>query len=125
MLNKVCYGLTRGYSLTMESLGKGDGGNGWYRVRYSLVNAEGVELFAGKDFQSSPLNNPTGFNAALGLVGFLTLKPGDTDREYFDGYTPEQMAFAEAAAEYCENEWEELLNNQKAEWEASFVDCEK
>jgi hypothetical protein len=33
------------------------------------------------------------------LLGFLTLKPGDTDREYFDDYTPAQMAFAQGDAE--------------------------
>lgn len=26
--------------------------------------------------------------------------------------------------EYCNFEWEELLNEKKAEYEASFVDCE-
>jgi len=30
------------------------------------------------------------------LLGFLTLRPGDTDVEYFDAYTPEQMEFAES-----------------------------
>jgi hypothetical protein len=27
------------------------------------------------------------------LLGFLSLKPGDTDREYFDDYTQEQLDF--------------------------------
>jgi hypothetical protein len=33
------------------------------------------------------------------LMGFLTLRPGDTDSEYFESYTPEQMHFAETHAE--------------------------
>ena len=34
--------------------------------------------------------------AVAALMGFLTLKPGDTDREYFDAYTPEQLAWAQS-----------------------------
>lgn len=28
------------------------------------------------------------------LLGFLALRPGDTDAEYFERYTPEQLDFA-------------------------------
>ena len=30
------------------------------------------------------------------LLGFLTLRPGDTDADYFDGYTQRQRAFCES-----------------------------
>lgn len=33
------------------------------------------------------------------LLGFLTLRPGDTDREYFDKYTPAQLEYANQHAE--------------------------
>lgn len=36
---------------------------------------------------------------AESIMSFLTLKPGDTDAEYFDRYTPIQMQFAESHAE--------------------------
>ena len=39
-------------------------------------------------------------NEARELVGSLfAMRPGDTDRDYFDGYTPEQVAWAEANGE--------------------------
>ena len=34
-----------------------------------------------------------------GLLAFLSLKPGDTDPESFEGYNPEQLAFARAEGE--------------------------
>ncbi len=32
-------------------------------------------------------------------MGFLTLRPGDTDQEYFDGYTDNQLQYADEHAE--------------------------
>ena len=32
-------------------------------------------------------------------MGFLTLRPGDTDPEYFENYTQEQKEFADQHAE--------------------------
>jgi hypothetical protein len=32
-------------------------------------------------------------------MGFLTLKPGDTDSDYFAEYTPEQMDYCQRYAE--------------------------
>ena len=43
-----------------------------------------------------------------GLLAFLSLKPGDTDPEYFEGYTPEQLAFARAQGENLSLHAEEL-----------------
>ena len=34
-----------------------------------------------------------------GVLAFLSLKPGDTDPEFFEDYTPEQLAFARAEGE--------------------------
>lgn len=34
-----------------------------------------------------------------GIMGFLTLKPGDTDDEYFANYTPRQHEFCQQHAE--------------------------
>lgn len=62
-------------------------------------------LFEGEDYSASPLHATDSDDTVAGLMGFLTLKPGDTDREYFQDYTPAQMAFvgehAEALSSYC------------------------
>lgn len=66
---------------------------------YRFTGPEGV-LFEAEDFHASPLYPIDGDETVRALLGFLTLKPGDTDREYFEKYTPSQMAFAEGDAEY-------------------------
>lgn len=40
-----------------------------------------------------------GIGTVRSLLSFLTLRPGDTDAEYFERYTPEQRAFCEEYAE--------------------------
>lgn len=37
--------------------------------------------------------------AVRSVMGFLTLRPGDTDADYFRDYTPDQFAFASCNAE--------------------------
>lgn len=63
-----------------------------YRLKVS-----GAVVFEGEDFAGSPLHADDSDETAGALLSFLTLKPGDTDREYFSGYTPEQMAFCESS----------------------------
>jgi hypothetical protein len=58
-------------------------------------------LFEGDDFGSSPLHAIDSDQTVAGIMGFLTLRPGDTDREYFKDYTPEQL-------DYCANHAEAL-----------------
>jgi hypothetical protein len=65
-------------------------------IGYELISPEGVVLFTGEDFSPSPMNADDADETLQGIMCFLTLKLGDTDREYFDSYTPEQMAFAES-----------------------------
>lgn len=60
---------------------------------------EGEPLFVGEDYGASPMHAIDSDDTLRGIIGFLTLKPGDTDDEYFENYTPEQMAFAESDAE--------------------------
>lgn len=62
-----------------------------------------IPLFAGQDF-SVPHHTPIDSDATLrSLLTFLTRRPGDTDRDYFDSYTPAQMTFAEGDAAHL---WE-------------------
>ncbi len=56
-------------------------------------------LFTGEDFNVPPSDVVDSDETLRSLLGFLTLRPGDTDREYFDAYTPRQMAFAKGDAE--------------------------
>lgn len=66
-------------------------------IGYRLVS-QGKVIFEGRDYYA---HCDAASNAAVeGIMGFLTLKPGDTDPEYFAKYTPEQTAFAEQHAEH-------------------------
>lgn len=56
-------------------------------------------LFAGEDFACSPLHCIDSDEAVEGIMGFLTLRPGDTDPEYFDSYTSAQVHYCEQYAE--------------------------
>jgi hypothetical protein len=59
----------------------------------------GRVIFEGEDFACSPMHAIDSDECIAGLLAFLSLRPGDTDREYFDSYTPEQMAWCEDRAE--------------------------
>jgi hypothetical protein len=56
-------------------------------------------LFTGEDMHCSPMIAIDSDEAIAHLMSFLTLRPGDTDREHFDNYTPEQMDYAESHGE--------------------------
>jgi hypothetical protein len=71
---------------------------------YIKANGKRRLLFEGDDFSPSPLCAIDSDEAVCMLMGYLTLRPGDTDREYFDNYTPEQL-------HYCE-QWAESLNGE-------------
>jgi hypothetical protein len=51
-------------------------------------------IFEGEDFHCSPLHAIDSDETVRTLMTFLTLRPGDTDADYFADYTPEQR-------EYC------------------------
>jgi hypothetical protein len=71
----------------------------------------GALIFEGEDFHASPLHAIDGDETVGGLLAFLSLRSGDTDPEWFEGYTPEQMAWVESGrAEelgYLQSELEE------------------
>lgn len=94
MKNKRFYNFD-GFKLTMQLDGY-DYTQHKERVKYTLRNPEGKIVFAGNDFFASPLDNPTGIDSALALMVFLTVRPGDTDQEYFENYTPDQLSFVQS-----------------------------
>ena len=63
-----------------------------------------VLLFDGADFCCSPLYAIDSDDCIKSLMGFLCLKRGDTDSEYFENYTAEQTEFSETHAEYLQME---------------------
>lgn len=56
-------------------------------------------LFEGEDFAGSPCHADDSDATVRALMGFLTLRPGDTDAEYFERYTPAQLDYCSAHAE--------------------------
>ncbi len=76
---------------------------GAVRLRYRLTmreNGKSVVLFEAADFCASPGEASDSDSAHAGLMSFLTLRPGDTDAEYFENYTDAQKAYCAAHAEY-------------------------
>lgn len=90
-----------GYQLKLyDSTTADNRDNGRNNLAYEFIAPDGSILFAGEDFGSSPMDAIDSDNTLRSLLSFLTLRPGDTDAEYFENYTPQQMAFAQGDAEY-------------------------
>lgn len=92
-----------GCTLRMWDINRRDGLGKW-QLRYQLKHGRKV-IFEGDDFACSPMHAVDSLETVAGLLGFLTLKPGDTDREYFAGYTEAQMAFAYSNAAEALSMW--------------------
>ena len=72
------------------------------RLAYRLnmhENDRTQELFDGNDFCCSPMDAIDSDACVEAIMGFLTLRPGDTDEDYFDDYTPAQREYCEQHAE--------------------------
>ena len=73
------------------------------------LSCRGVIVFQGSDYSGSPMHADDSWATLAGLLSFLSMRPGDTDREYFDDYIPEQLAFAREHGEMlslCAHEME-------------------
>jgi hypothetical protein len=81
-------------------------------LRYQFQDGKGNLLFEGEDFACSPMHAIDSDESVRALLSFLVLRPGDTDEEYFENYTQEQMDFANEHGEILsmytddENPWE-------------------
>lgn len=69
-----------------------------YRLRQRWRN-KWTLLFQGSDFRPSPLHAIDSDETVKALMGFLTLRKGDTDAEYFEAYDAIQIQFSEQYAE--------------------------
>ena len=56
-------------------------------------------LFTGEDFACSPMHAIDSDECVAALMNFLTLRPGDTDSEYFENYNAKQLEFCSNHAE--------------------------
>ena len=86
------------------------------RIGYRLTQREHGKtslLFEGEDFRCSPLHGHDSDEAVRALMTFLTLRPGDTDREYFDKYTPEQLEYCSEHAEALAGEVENRFPKER------------
>lgn len=70
-----------------------------YRLSMRTTDGRHVRLFEGEDFGCSPMHSIDSREACRGIMGFLTLRPGDTDREYFADYTAAQLEYCGQHAE--------------------------
>jgi len=82
------------HEMTLNSHGR-KGGRA--ALSYTFGPMDNPTLFTGDDFFPSPLHSPESAESAIGLLGFLTLAPGDTDEGHFDDYTADQLSFASSA----------------------------
>ena len=93
------------FTLRTWYTGKTDGFGGGFskpRIAYRFTmreNGKRTILFEGDDFFCGAGMAVDSNDAVAGLLRFLTLRPGDTDREYFDKYTPTQLEYANQHAE--------------------------
>lgn len=89
-----------------------DGSHHW-QLAYQFFQVTGkvTELiFEGEDFGCSPMDAVDSDRCIASLMTFLTLRPGDTDAEYFEKYTERQLQYAdehgEALSCYCIDRFE-------------------
>jgi hypothetical protein len=76
-----------------------DSFSGKTRLGYEFGRVGESPLFAGEDFYCSPLHAEDSDESVRSLLGFLTLRRGDTDAEYFADYSDAQVRFSEESAE--------------------------
>jgi len=118
MLRKVIFrpyrkGMGPSFTLTMWDTGKRTHDHRdviGYKLT-SSVKSEGT-IFHAEDFHPAPHIAVDSDHAVESLMSFLTLRPGDTDEEYFERYTPKQMHFAETHAEALGMEVDNRYNDE-------------
>jgi hypothetical protein len=82
-----------------------------YEFKYKTDQGFYQVLFYGEDFYNSPLHSVDSIETVRALLSFVTLKPGDTDAEYFDNYTSLQKEWINS--DQCEQLRTYLAFNNK------------
>ncbi len=80
------------YDLSMTPQGMYDRA-GRMKLGYKLTH-RGKTIFQGTDFGAAYGAGADSNETAGALLGFLSLRPGDTDPEHFEHYTKAQLDFA-------------------------------
>jgi hypothetical protein len=97
------YAKGMGPRFTLQMRDGGERRNGQTLIAYTLwMKAPGMArtvIFEGADYGVGAFVCIDSDDAVRGLLGFLTLRPGDTDADYFTNYTKEQRAFCDTHAE--------------------------
>jgi hypothetical protein len=88
-----------GFTLKLYDTNRPNGRGRTY-LAYKFYD-RGELIFRGEDFSPSPMYCDDSPETVTALLTFLSLRPGDTDREYFEGYSPRQLA-------WCRERGEEL-----------------
>lgn len=86
-----------GFKLAMYDTHKRDR-RGQTNIAYKLWD-NGKLIFDDSDFSCSPMYANDSDESVSCLLGFLSLKDGDIDDEYFARYTPAQIAWRDERAE--------------------------
>ena len=81
-----------GFQLTLWDTHRTDW-RGQTVIGYSFEHG-GRVVFQGEDFAGSPMHADDSDETMACLLSFLSLRPGDTDAEYFEGYSADQMDWA-------------------------------
>jgi hypothetical protein len=90
------------FTLTTWDTGLQDDYGKWivgYRLTMREPGKRPIVLFTGEDYHCGAGMCADSDESINGLMGFLTLRPGDTDSEYFQDYTEAQLAYCSAHAE--------------------------
>jgi hypothetical protein len=92
----------------------------YYRENYSTRKAsskimyvfyyQGKIIFQGTEFELSPLHKVGSKECTNHLLSFISLKPGDTDEDWFNSYTSEQLEFVTKHGEELSILAHDLLN---------------
>lgn len=95
------YPLDCGHAIAVECINTS---SDWRNRYHYLLTHDDRVIFEGHDLWSGCDDDIDYGKAVRGILGFLTLRPGDVESDYFADYTPEQIAwrdeFAEAFALY-------------------------
>lgn len=83
----------KGITIKCYATGTDHRGAETYRAE---VRHNGRTIFDDLTGAFSPLHASDGREAREHILSHAAMKPGDTDAEFFDSYTPEQIAFVEA-----------------------------
>ena len=73
--------------------------NGKHQLAYVFSDGQhpdGQHLFVGHDYYPSPLHAIDSDESLAGLLSFIALGEGDTDRDYFDKYNERQLGWRDS-----------------------------